>query len=59
MTRSRNVAYAVRDAEIKAIDSKKYGLIIINFANPDMVGHTRLRLASKPVKWWMNAWMLF
>ena len=33
-------AYAVRDAAIEAIESKKYGLIIINFANPDMVGHT-------------------
>ena len=25
---------------INAIESKKYNLIIINFANPDMVGHT-------------------
>jgi 2,3-bisphosphoglycerate-independent phosphoglycerate mutase len=25
---------------LKAIHSKKYGLIICNFANPDMVGHT-------------------
>ena len=33
-------AYEVRDASIKAINSMKYGLIVINFANPDMVGHT-------------------
>ena len=33
-------AFEVRDAAIKAIESGKYGLVIINFANPDMVGHT-------------------
>jgi 2,3-bisphosphoglycerate-independent phosphoglycerate mutase len=33
-------AYGIRDASIKAIKSGKYGLIVINFANPDMVGHT-------------------
>jgi 2,3-bisphosphoglycerate-independent phosphoglycerate mutase len=33
-------AFEVRDAAIKAIESEKYGLVIINFANPDMVGHT-------------------
>ena len=33
-------AYGIRDASIKAIQSGKYGLIVINFANPDMVGHT-------------------
>ena len=33
-------AYGVRDATIEAIRSQKYGLIIVNFANPDMVGHT-------------------
>ena len=33
-------AFEVRDAAVKAIESQKYGLIIINFANPDMVGHT-------------------
>ena len=30
----------VRDAAIEAINSGKYDLIIMNFANPDMVGHT-------------------
>lgn len=33
-------AYAVRDEAVKAIRSGKFGLIVINFANPDMVGHT-------------------
>lgn len=33
-------AFEVRDAAVQAIESQKYGLIIINFANPDMVGHT-------------------
>ena len=25
---------------LKAIDSKKYGFILVNFSNPDMIGHT-------------------
>jgi 2,3-bisphosphoglycerate-independent phosphoglycerate mutase len=33
-------ALGVRDAARAAILSKKYGLIVVNFANPDMVGHT-------------------
>jgi 2,3-bisphosphoglycerate-independent phosphoglycerate mutase len=33
-------AYGIRDASIKAIKSGKYGLLVINFANADMVGHT-------------------
>ncbi|MEO0453124.1 MAG: 2,3-bisphosphoglycerate-independent phosphoglycerate mutase [Verrucomicrobiota bacterium] len=33
-------AYGIRDATLKAIESKKYDLIVVNFANPDMVGHT-------------------
>lgn len=33
-------APAVRDAAINAIRSGSYDLIIMNFANPDMVGHT-------------------
>ena len=33
-------AYGIRDASVAAIKSGKYGLIVINFANPDMVGHT-------------------
>ena len=33
-------AYEVKDELVKAIKSNEYDLIIINFANPDMVGHT-------------------
>lgn len=33
-------AFAVRDAVKEAILSKKYSLVVANFANPDMVGHT-------------------
>ena len=33
-------AYPVCDTVIKAIDEKNYDVIIVNFANPDMVGHT-------------------
>ena len=33
-------AYGIRDAAVAAIRSGKYGLVVVNFANPDMVGHT-------------------
>jgi 2,3-bisphosphoglycerate-independent phosphoglycerate mutase len=33
-------AILVRDEVIARIDSGKYDLIVLNFANPDMVGHT-------------------
>jgi len=33
-------AYGIRDASVEAIKSGKYGLIVVNFANADMVGHT-------------------
>ena len=33
-------AYEVGDKLVEAILSKKYDLVVINFANPDMVGHT-------------------
>ncbi len=33
-------AYEVRDKMLEAIRSGKYDVIITNFANPDMVGHT-------------------
>jgi 2,3-bisphosphoglycerate-independent phosphoglycerate mutase len=33
-------AYEVRDELLARIDSGKYDLIVLNFANPDMVGHT-------------------
>jgi 2,3-bisphosphoglycerate-independent phosphoglycerate mutase len=36
-------APAVADAVIGAMESGKYGLVIVNFANGDMVGHTAVR----------------
>jgi 2,3-bisphosphoglycerate-independent phosphoglycerate mutase len=33
-------AFAVRDKLVEAIDSKAYDVVICNFANGDMVGHT-------------------
>jgi 2,3-bisphosphoglycerate-independent phosphoglycerate mutase len=33
-------AIAVADATVDAITSGKYAFIVVNFANPDMVGHT-------------------
>lgn len=33
-------ALGVRDAVLQAIESGKYDFILVNFANPDMVGHT-------------------
>jgi 2,3-bisphosphoglycerate-independent phosphoglycerate mutase len=33
-------AAGVAEGLLKAIDSEKYDLIVVNFANPDMVGHT-------------------
>ena len=32
---------------IKAIETRKYALIVINYANPDMVGHTGMMDAAK------------
>lgn len=39
-------AYEVCDGLVKAIKSDKYDVIIINFANPDMVGHTGVEAAA-------------
>ncbi len=36
----------VCDKLVEAIDSKKYDVIIVNFANPDMVGHTGVESAA-------------
>ncbi len=33
-------AFELKDEVIKQIDKNKYDVIILNFANPDMVGHT-------------------
>jgi 2,3-bisphosphoglycerate-independent phosphoglycerate mutase len=39
-------AYEVSDKLVDAIKSDKYDVIIINFANPDMVGHTGIEAAA-------------
>ena len=39
-------AYEVCDKLVEAITADKYDVIIINFANPDMVGHTGVELAA-------------
>ena len=39
-------AYEVCDKLVEAIKSGKYDVIIINFANPDMVGHTGIENAA-------------
>lgn len=39
-------AYEVCDNLVNAIRSDKYDVIIINFANPDMVGHTGVEAAA-------------
>ena len=39
-------AYEVCDKLCEAIRSGKYDVIIINFANPDMVGHTGVENAA-------------
>ena len=39
-------AYEVCDRLVEAIHSGKYDVIIINFANPDMVGHTGVESAA-------------
>lgn len=39
-------AYEVCDNLVKSIKSDKYDVIIINFANPDMVGHTGILEAA-------------
>lgn len=39
-------AFKVRDELVKAIRSCAYDLIVVNFANPDMVGHTGIESAA-------------
>lgn len=44
-------AYEVCEKVLEAIDDKEYGFILVNFANPDMVGHTgSLDAATKACK---------
>lgn len=39
-------AYEVCDEVLKALDNKDYGFVLVNFANPDMVGHTGVMAAA-------------
>ena len=39
-------ALELTDKAVAAIDSAKYDLIVLNFANPDMVGHTGVLSAA-------------
>src|SRR5204863_6573487 len=39
-------AYKVCDEVVKRINSNQYDLIVVNFANPDMVGHTGVLSAA-------------
>jgi len=39
-------AYEVADEAVKRIESGKYDVMILNFANPDMVGHTGVMSAA-------------
>ncbi len=39
-------AYEVCDNVLGALDNKEYGFILVNFANPDMVGHTGVMEAA-------------
>lgn len=44
-------AYEVCDNVLSAIEDDKYGFILVNFANPDMVGHTGvIEAATKACK---------
>jgi 2,3-bisphosphoglycerate-independent phosphoglycerate mutase len=39
-------AFQVADKLVEAIEAKKYDVIVVNFANPDMVGHTGIEKAA-------------
>ncbi|MBI4209207.1 MAG: 2,3-bisphosphoglycerate-independent phosphoglycerate mutase [Deltaproteobacteria bacterium] len=39
-------AAQVTETVLKALDQKKFGFILVNFANPDMVGHTGVMEAA-------------
>ena len=44
-------AYEVCDNVLAALDNEEYGFILVNFANPDMVGHTGIiEAATKACK---------
>ena len=39
-------AYEVTEIVLKRLDSNKYDVVVVNFANPDMVGHTGVLSAA-------------
>ncbi|MHC4645277.1 MAG: 2,3-bisphosphoglycerate-independent phosphoglycerate mutase [Planctomycetota bacterium] len=39
-------AYEVADIVLQRLDSNKYDIVVVNFANPDMVGHTGVLSAA-------------
>jgi len=39
-------AFEVTDIVLERLDSNKYDVIVVNFANPDMVGHTGILAAA-------------
>jgi 2,3-bisphosphoglycerate-independent phosphoglycerate mutase len=39
-------AFEVADVVLKRLDSNKYDVVVVNFANPDMVGHTGIMAAT-------------
>lgn len=39
-------AYEVTDVVLERLDSDKYDMVVVNFANPDMVGHTGILSAA-------------
>ena len=39
-------AYAVAENVVNSIEGGKYDVIVVNFANPDMVGHTGVETAA-------------
>ena len=39
-------AYEVTDVVLARLDSNKYDIVVVNFANPDMVGHTGILAAG-------------
>ena len=44
-------AYEVCENVLEALDNEEYGFILVNFANPDMVGHTgNIEAATKACK---------
>lgn len=40
-------AYEIADKAVESINSNKYDIVIINFANPDMVGHSGNKIATR------------